>query len=220
MTGNQLQNSQQSTAVDVPRNVKLAEFLTNKIEDFRAVKTVDADKFLRVVKNASLRDPEIAEASMQSIYLECMKAINDGLVLDGREAALTRFKVNKRKQVNGKWVDNYITEVVYIPMVAGIMKRVRASGEIRSWTVELVYEEEYKQGRFHYRAAPDPIIEHEPIIVGKRGPVVAAYSSVKLSDGSYHYEVMTLDQLTAIKMRTKSKKKIHLTNLLLALLDL
>ena len=97
MTGNQLQNTQQSTAVDAPRNVILADFLMSRAKDFQAVKTVDADKFLCVVKNAVLRDPEIAEASKQSVYLECMKAINDGLVLDGREAALTLFKVNKKQ---------------------------------------------------------------------------------------------------------------------------
>lgn len=196
----------------VARTVKLAEFLTNKMEDFKAVETVDSAKFLRVVKNAILRDPEIAEASAQSVYLECMKAMNDGLVLDGREAALTRFKTNKRRKEGNQWVDNWQVEVVYIPMVAGIMKRVRASGEIKSWTVELVYRQEFEEGKFRYRAAPDPIIEHEPIIVGERGPVVAAYSAVKLADGSHHYEVMTLDQLLAIKSRTKSRKKKTVNN--------
>lgn len=207
MTGNQLQQTNTET-----RPVKLAAFLEGKAEDFKAIKTVDGAKFLRVVKNAILRDPEIAEASTQSVYLECMKAINDGLLLDGREAALTRFKVNKRRQVNGRWEDNWIVEVVYIPMVAGIMKRVRASGEIKAWTVELVYMQEYEQGRFEYRAAPDPMIRHEPIIVGERGEVVAAYSAVKLVDGSHHYEVMTKAQLDAIKARTKSRKKKRVNN--------
>lgn len=198
----------QSTALtpQKERMVKLSNFLVEKADDFREVATIDPDKFLRVVKNAVLRDPEIAEASMQSVYLECMKAMNDGLVLDGREAVLTRFRTNKRKKIDGRWVDNFQTEVAYIPMMAGIMKRVRASGEIKAWTVELVYAEEYKQGRFDYVASPDPMITHRPIIVGERGPVVAAYSAVKLADGSHHYEVMTRAQLDAIKMRTKSKR--------------
>lgn len=196
------------------RMVKLSNFLVEKAEDFKEVATVNPDKFLRVVKNAVLRDPEIAEASMQSVYLECMKAMNDGLVLDGREAALTRFKTNKRKKnpQSGQWEDNWQVEVVYIPMMAGIMKRVRASGEIKAWTVELVYEEEYKQGRFKYIASPDPMIMHEPIIIGDRGPVVAAYSAVKLMDGSYHYEVMTRAQLDVIKNRTKSKRTKRVGN--------
>lgn len=207
MAGNQVAKQESTELAPKARNVALADYLSERKADFSAVSTIDPDKFLRVVKNALLRDPQISEASTQSVFVECMKAMQDGLVLDGREAVLTRFKTNKRRQVNGKWEDNWQTEVVYIPMMAGIMKRVRASGEISSWTVELVYAEEYKQGKFKYRAAPDPYIEHEPIIVGDRGEVVAAYSAVKLRDGTYHYEVMTRPQLESIKNRTKSKSK-------------
>lgn len=196
------------------RNVQLADYLVERADDFASVAVIDNDRFMRMVKNALLRDPQIAEASAQSVYLECMKAAADGLVLDGREATLTRFKSNKRQKnpQTGQWEDNWITEVVYIPMMAGIMKRVRNSGEIAAWSVELVYAREYEEGRFRYRAAPTPEIFHEPIIVGERGEVVAAYSAVKLRDGSHHYEVMTKAQLDAIKARTKSKKKKRVNN--------
>lgn len=177
------------------RAVALANYLDTRRDDFAAVSVVDPDKFMRVVKNALMKDPKIAEASTQSVFIECQKAIADGLVLDGREAALTRFHTKDGVQV------------AYIPMVAGIMKRVRNSGEVASWSAELVYEEEYNQGRFTYHAAPDPKIVHQPIIIGDRGPVVAAYSAVRLRDGTYTYEVMNIDQLNAIRNRTKSKRK-------------
>lgn len=210
MSGKQLQTQDGSKQ----KNMQLAEYLMDKAEDFAAVAVVDNDRFMRMVKNALIRDPQIAEASAQSVYLECMKAAADGLVLDGREAVLTRFKSNKRQKnpQTGQWEDNWITEVVYIPMVAGIMKRVRNSGEIASWSVELVYAEEHAQGKFRYRAAPNPELFHEPIIVGERGEVVAAYSAVKLRDGSHHYEVMRRDQLEAIKNRTKSKRRKKVNN--------
>ena len=175
--------------------VALATFLDSKKSDFAAVSLVDPEKFMRTVKNALMKDPQIAEASTQSVFLECQKAIADGLVLDGREAALTRFYSKDGVQV------------VYIPMVAGIMKRVRNSGEVASWAAELVYQNEYETGRFVYKAGADPHIHHEPIIVGERGPVVAAYSAVKLRDGTYSYEVMNIDQLNGIRNRTKSKRK-------------
>ena len=175
--------------------VALATFLDSKKSDFAAVSLVDPEKFMRTVKNALMKDPQIAEASTQSVFLECQKAIADGLVLDGREAALTRFYSKDGVQV------------VYIPMVAGIMKRVRNSGEVASWAAELVYQNEYETGRFVDKAGADPHIHHEPIIVGERGPVVAAYSAVKLRDGTYSYEVMNIDQLNGIRNRTKSKRK-------------
>lgn len=190
------------------RSQQLASFLEAKADDFRSVMVIEPERFLRMVKNSILRDPLISEATTQSVFLECMKAAADGLVLDGREATLTRFKTNKRQRVNGKWEDNWQTEVAYIPMVAGIMKRVRNSGEIQAWTVGLVYEKEYETGRFSYVAAPVAELRHEPIIIGERGPVVAAYSAVRLKDGSFHYELMRRDELDAIKQRTKSKKTV------------
>lgn len=191
------------------RQHQLADYLQTKADDFKAVMVIEPERFLRMVKNAVLKDPKIAEATTQSVYLECMKAAADGLVLDGREATLTRFVTNKRVQENGRWVDNWQTEVAYIPMVAGIMKRVRNSGEITAWTVGLVYMKEYEQGLFSYTAAPVADLRHTPIIIGDRGPVVAAYSAVRLRDGTMHYEVMRLDELNAIKNRTKSKKTIN-----------
>ncbi len=202
-----MSNNDQSLVVK-ERQTKLSDFLVSKQGEFKKVMTGNTDRFMRMVQNVIIRDPKVAEASMQSVYLEVQKAAADGLMLDGREATLTRFNTNKKyKNDQGKWVDNWQVEVVYIPMVAGIMKRVRNSGEIKAWSCELVYKNEYDTGRFKYTAAPDPVIYHEPIIVGERGPVVAAYSAVKLRDGTYHYEIMTIDQLVKIKNRTKSKDR-------------
>lgn len=188
---------QLATQSEDRKDVALVSFLNEKVGDFKTIGTIDPEKFMKSVSHAILKDPKIAEASKRSVYLEVSKACADGLVLDGREATLTRFKTKKDNQ--------WVTEVVYIPMVAGIMKRVRNSGEILAWSVELVYQKEYETGRFKYTAAPIASIEHEPIIFGDRGPVIAAYSAVRLKDGSMHYEVMTKDQLDGIRARTKSK---------------
>lgn len=175
-----------------PKTVQLVEFLDSRKQDFNDVLTVNPERFMRTLKNAILRDPKIAEASKQSVFLEVQKACADGLMLDGREAALTRF--NSKDGV----------QVAYIPMVSGIMKRVRNSGEIRSWSCELVYEKEHETERFKYVASPAHLY-HEPILVGERGKVVAAYSAVQLKDGSFHYEVMTVDQMNAIRRRSKAQ---------------
>ena len=49
---------------------------------------VPSDKFRRIVMTTITQNPDIRECSMPSIMAECMKAAADGLVLDGREAAL------------------------------------------------------------------------------------------------------------------------------------
>lgn len=196
-----------STAVSTQtRQQQVIALFDERQQDLRTMLApgVDPERFVRTFKNALIRDPKIAEADKTSIFLECQKAATDGLVLDGREAVLTRF--NKRiKNADGTW--GWQVEVVYIPMVTGIMKRARNTGQIASWNVSLVHEAEIEQGRFKYFAGDNPRIEHEPMIVGDRGAVAAAYSSVRLTDGTYHHEIMTIDEINSIMARTKSKDK-------------
>lgn len=197
--------SQALTLVEKSQN--LAAYFEKSKDKFASFMPADdVPKFMRVLNNAILRDPEIATASTTSVFLECQKAAADGLILDGREAVLTRFKTNKRQQQNGKWVDNWQTEVVYIPMIKGLRKLVYQSAHAASWNTGLVYQAEYDAGRFDYTAEP-PMLNHRPIIVGDRGPVVAAYSVVRMRNGAVSIMVMTRGALDAIKNRTKSRKK-------------
>lgn len=197
----------------------LAAYFDDKKDKFASFMTADTiDRFMRVMNNAILKDPQIAEASPTSVFLECQKAASDGLVLDGREAVLTRFKSNKKVQKDGKWVDNWQTEVVYIPMIKGLRKLAHQSPQIASWTTGLVYEREYlnglldkddphrRIGYFEYHAGDAPHLEHKPMIVGEPGPVVAAYSVVRMRNGQLSIDVMTIGKLNAIKSRTKSRK--------------
>lgn len=201
MTGTEVVTQQQ-------RPADLVAYFEEQRPAFAAVMPpTEVDKFMRVMKNALIRDPDIAKASKQSVFLEIQKAAADGLVLDGREATLTRFKTNRRIQQGGQWVDNWVTEVVYIPMIRGLTRLVNESPEIADWHTGLVYEEEYKAERFNYQAGDNPRLDHRPIIVGERGRVVAAYSVVRLRSGGVKIEVMTHGQLAAIKNRTKSKNK-------------
>src|SRR3546814_14437724 len=90
-----------------------------------------------------------------------MKAAQDGLLPDGREGAIVPFK--------GK--------ASWMPMVAGIMKKVRNSGEIADWNAHAVYEND----EFDYLLGDDQRIYHKPTM-GDPGQVVGAYSIVKLKD--------------------------------------
>ena len=81
------------------RSRDLAAYFASSEDKFLALMVKeDVPRFMRTLNNAILRDPQIAEASKQSIFLECQKAATDGLLLDGREAALTRFKTKRGDQ--------------------------------------------------------------------------------------------------------------------------
>lgn len=167
----------------------------------------DVDAFVRILKNAIIRDPQIAEADKQSVFLEVQKAAQDGLVLDGREAALVRFRARRK---NGTQWENY-TSVVYIPMILGIQKRARNTGTVASWSAALVYRKEAVDQRFRFwRDDLGMHLLHQPMIPaidGEPGEVVAAYSAVRLKDGSVDYELMSVEELDGIMGRTRSKDK-------------
>jgi recombination protein RecT len=190
---------------------ELLSYLDNRLPDFKLVSAVEnEEKFARIMKNAILRDPEIAQASPKSVFLECQKACYDGVMLDGREAVLTRFKTNRRVNENGKWRDNWVLEVAYIPMVRGIQKRIRNTGLIAVWEVSVVYQKEAEPGPngaklFTFTKVPADV-RHEPYTLGDPGPIIGAYSYVKFKDGSTSIEFMRKDQIDGIMGRTKSKK--------------
>ena len=215
MTKNLPANAKNNTQISAQAEQKkqrmgnLIDYFEKHQPDFAALMPEDkVASFMRIFKNAVIKDPEVAEASHSSIFIECQKCAMDGLVLDGREAALIRFNTNKKfKDASGKWQDKWTVEVVYIPMVRGIRKLVARSPRVKSWVVDIVYENEIKQGLFKMTKGDSPSVYHEPIIFGDRGKAIAAYSVVRFNDGSINVEVMTAEEVSNIRRRTRSKYK-------------
>lgn len=146
---------------------------------------IPADRFLRVALSALTR-PEVAKAAetakgRKSIYDSCLKAASDGLLLDNREAALVP----------------YGDTVQYQPMVAGIMKKARNSGEIASIVSQVVYANDEFEIDYVTDGAP---ITHKPFLDGPRGDVRGVYAVARLKDGSWTQpEFMSRDEVEAIR---------------------
>lgn len=121
-----------------------------------------------VQNNADLLNPQ--KVNQQSLFGALVKAAQDGLLPDGREGAIVPFK--------GK--------AQWMPMVAGIMKKVRNSGEIATWDAFAVYEKD----KFQRLLGDDMMIHHEPYDDGDPGPVIGAYSIVTFKDGSKSKDYM------------------------------
>lgn len=172
--------------------------IDNRTPQFKALlpKTIPTDKFARVVKLALQRQPELLECNPGSIIEACERAAQDGLMLDGREAALVVYNTKDKK--TGQWVKR----AQYIPMWVGLLKRVRNSGELSSIQAYVVYDEEIRQNKFKYIAGDAERIEHEPIVVGDRGQPRLVYTIVRLKDGTSSREVMTWEEILAIARRS------------------
>ena len=147
---------------------------------------IEPDKFVRVVMTALQQNPPLVTANRQSLYAACMKAAQDGLLPDGREAALVMMG----------------DVVTYMPMVSGILKKVRNSGELSSITSQMVH----KNDRFRFWIDGDgEHIDHEPLMFGERGEAIGVYALAKTKDGGIYVEVLDKAQVMAVKGASRAK---------------
>lgn len=150
---------------------------------------VSPDKFMRVVMTAIAQSPDLRTADRSSLLTSCVKCATDGLLPDGREAALVIF------------VSKGVKKVQYMPMVAGILKKVRNSGELLSIGSNVVHEKDT------FRYWIDDAGEHitfEPNMKEERGGFLCAYAIAKTKDGGVYVEVMSRSQIEQVKSVSKS----------------
>lgn len=153
---------------------------------------VNSKKFMRTVVGAVQANPDILECDQQSIFLSCQKAAQDGLVLDGREAALVPYK----KKIGNQWVKC----AQYQPMIDGILMKVRNSGQISVINAISVYEKD----SFSYNPSVDELPNHSPDWFGDRGNFVGVYAFARLKDGSTSVAIMNKDEIEKIRKTSKS----------------
>lgn len=143
-----------------------------------------AERFIRIVKTAAMQTPALLTAERASLFMSCFKAAQDGLLPDGRESALVIFG----------------NQVTYMPMVAGILKKIRNSGELSSIAAHVVYEND----EFDYCLGDEEHIKHKPAL-SNRGKVVCVYAIVKTKDGAIYREVMSIEEVEKIRNISRAK---------------
>jgi recombination protein RecT len=144
---------------------------------------VSVDRFVRVTLTAVQTNPNLLSADRRTLFAAATKAAQMGLLPDGREGAIVTFK----------------DQAQWMPMVAGIMKLVRNSGEISTWSVQAVYEND----TFDFCLGDEEHITHKPNLAN-RGKLIAVYSIVTMKDGEKSREVMSVEDVLAIKARSRS----------------
>ena len=118
-----------------------------------------------------------------------MKAAQDGLYLDGREAAAVQYG----NQVN------------YLPMVEGVIKLMHNSGLIKTISAEVVYENDC----FEYELGSNPHVKHIPLLVGNRGNRICVYCYVQTANDGEYIEIMNMDDLDKCKQQAKGASSPH-----------
>jgi len=144
---------------------------------------LSADRFLRVALTAFTRTPNLLQCTKESLTECLMDCSALGLEPDGRRAHLIPYGNKCQLIVDYK----------------GLVELARRSGEISDIHADVVCENDF----FEYSFGTNGNLEHKPAIKEK-GVVIAAYSYVKLKDGSSSYEVMNLEEIEAIRKRSKA----------------
>jgi recombination protein RecT len=158
---------------------------------------VTVDRFVRTIMTAVQADPDLLLADRTSLLQAAMQAAQDGLLPDKREGAFVLYNT-KVKDNNGN--EGWIKMVQWMPMIRGIIKKAREGGEIATMAARVVYEHD----EFEYVLGDDERIMHKPTMQS-RGKLIACYAIAKMKDGECEREVMTAEDVTAVRSASKSK---------------
>jgi len=151
------------------------------------------ERFIRTAIIAVQMNPKVLDADRQSLFTSLQRCAADGLIPDNKEAALVEF--------NTKSGNNWVKKIQYMPMVDGVLKRARQSGEISVITARAVHENDI----FDYWI--DENGEHlnfKPNYKGPRGAMILVFAMAKLKTGDLIVEPMSMEDVEKVKAASKT----------------
>lgn len=178
---------------------KMTKAMTDRASQFSAVlpSHISPDQFQRVATTAIQNAPELLEADQKSLLNSLMKSAQDGLLPDGREGALVVYNTNIAKQGQPP---NWIKQVQWMPMIGGILKKIRQSGQVKFITARVVYDAD--EFDFWIDETGEHL-KHRPSFKN-RGDVQLVYAMATANDGTLYVEVLNVDDVEKIRQSSKS----------------
>lgn len=152
----------------------------SRLKDAGELDMLPANVSYEAFRNAAVvaitDNPAILQCSRDSVFKAIRRLAAAGLVPDGREAAIVPFKGAAQA----------------MPMVYGLLKVARNSGEISSiWAEVVMGDEEFEikmiDGERKFEHRYDPLT--------RTGEIKGAYAVAKLKDGTIEIEAMGRDQI-------------------------
>ena len=87
-----------------------------------------------------------------------------------------------------------------MPMVGGILKKIRNSGELASISAQVAYSNDM----FDYQLGDDEKIIHKPLLGGDRGTPIAVYCIAHTKDGAIYREVMSVEEVEKVRKTSRA----------------
>lgn len=148
---------------------------------------ISVKKFVRVAQTAVQMEPKLLgdDVNRQSLYAALTRCAQDGLLPDKKEAALVPFK----------------GEVQYMPMIGGILKKIRNSGELVDIGASVVREGESFR-RWTDEAGEHLLHEQDPF---SDQAVRGVYAYARTKDGGFYLELMSVADVEKVRNVSRAK---------------
>lgn len=158
--------------------------------------SVKMHTFVRCAAVALAGNADLCGADKKSIIMALTQCAKDGLVPDNKEAAIVTFNANVAAKGQPK---QWVTKAQYMPMIDGVMKRARMSGQISLLSSKAVYAED----EFDYWMDENgEHINYRPKFCG--GDVRLAFAFAKLITGELVVEVMSRADIDKVRAASKT----------------
>lgn len=169
-------------AAKTPAKGSFEEMIQNFRGTIAAVlpRHLSADRMARIALAEFRRQPKLAKCDPHSIFAAIIVASQLGLEIGVMGEA---------------YLVPYGGECQLIPGYQGLLDLVRRSGRIKRIEAQVVRDGD----SFTYRAGLQTVLEHTPKLEGEPGAMRLAYAVAEFSDGGYHVEVMTKQQIEKIR---------------------
>lgn len=167
----------------------LLDLIASKQDSFKAVlpQHMKIERFMKVAHAAMTRTPKLLDCTPASVLMALVSCSELGL--------------EPNSPLGHAYLIPYGTECTLVIGYKGLLALMRRSGELASIDNHVVYDGDL----FEVHFGDDAKIIHVPNLAGKRGDkVIAAYVIARLKDGSIQREVMTVDEIEKIRMRSRS----------------
>lgn len=183
--------SQTTQGAALPANTIQAYLQKIKPELDRALpKHMSADRLARVALTTIRLNPLLLECSIESLFGALLQAAQLGLEPGPLgHAYLVPFRNNKTGRREAQFIIGY----------KGMIDLARRSDQVVSIAAHIVYEND----RFEMEYGLSEKLVHVPTWQN-RGKPILAYMLARLKDGAYAIDVMTLEEIEAVRKRSKS----------------
>lgn len=158
-------------------------------------KHITPDRFVRVLMTATIKTPKLLECTQASIFKSIFDCAAMGLEPDGRRAHLIPYENRRAGTVECQLIIDY----------KGLAELVMRSGAVSYLHADVVREGDlfdYSMGELR---------DHRPHFLRRdadkpaaAGQIIAAYALARMKDGASKTEVMSKDDVEAIRTRSRA----------------